>query len=90
MADEDKINVIREYLISEFPGYTIAEKPETGRTLPSFIIRAEVNLHVLKLSEEFLKEYPTSDIENALKNWKVAELSTHPEPSLHGPRKHED
>ena len=64
---EEKFNVIRDYLSTEFPNYTIDDRHDFDRVAQTFRLTREDKIHFLTLSRQFLDDNSSSQIADILK-----------------------
>lgn len=74
--EELKLQVVREYLNTNFSGSKIDENYDFDRGAQTFRIRTDKNLLLLKVGEEFLSDNSEVKLLEYLINWEVASLLT--------------
>ncbi|MDL1969823.1 MAG: hypothetical protein LWW94_02400 [Candidatus Desulfofervidaceae bacterium] len=66
MFAEEKLNVIREYLKTKFPDYTVDEGYEFDHSAQTFRLRRRNKMHFVIISEEFIDDREGSKIKTSL------------------------
>jgi hypothetical protein len=72
--DEKKLEKVREYLRSQFPGCTIEEGNDFPLRAQCFKIAQSDGVLLLKVGEIFIRDNPTEGISRLLEQWNVSEL----------------
>jgi hypothetical protein len=72
--DKNKLELVRQYLSSQFPGRGIEEKYDFDRGAQSFKISQDKGTLLLKVNEDFLDETSPERITSLLGQWDVASL----------------
>jgi len=66
MFPEEKLNVVRNYLRNEFPGYDLHDRYDFDRVAHTFRLTSENKVHLVTVSREFLDDHNASEISSSL------------------------
>jgi len=72
--EENKLNAVRKYLSSEFPGDTLEEKYDFDRGAQTFKIHHQKEALLLKVDENFLADSNEDQITTVLQNQEISKL----------------
>jgi hypothetical protein len=72
MMPEGKLNAVRNYLKSEFPGYDLADQYDPDRIAQTFRLTTKDQIRLVTFSREFLDDHNASDISKNLGKLQLA------------------
>ena len=73
MHKQEKIDIIRDYLLSEFSGSTAEESYNSDSKDYTFYLIHKGTTYIAKVSDEFIDTTNASDIEGTLRTFLLAE-----------------
>ena len=73
--DEEKLNAIRNYLISEFPGYTVNDRYNSDRVVQTFRLAFKDKTHLVDVLRTFIDDSSVSEISNVLERSHLSKYS---------------
>ena len=73
--DEEKLNVIKNYLISEFPGYTVDGRYNSDRVAQTFRLAFKDKTHFVDILRIFIDDSSASEISNILERSNLSKYS---------------
>lgn len=73
MFPEDKLNAVRNYLKSEFPGYTIDDHYDFDRFAQTFRLTLGDKIHLVTVSREFIDDHSVSEISILLQGYNLSQ-----------------
>ena len=74
MGNEDKLDVVRKFMASEFPGFSIDTHEQSDRY--RYELRRDDSHHVILVLREFLDAFQAHEIEMQLTNYNVALIAS--------------